>query len=76
MSQANRTGEVALTVMVDAPEQAALDGFRMARDPAMSRAEALRAILSEWMEADVASRGGAAVDEGLHPSELNASNDI
>jgi hypothetical protein len=76
MSQANRTGEVALTVMVDAPEQAALDRFRTAHDPAMSRAGALQAILSAWMEANAGTPGEGAADEGLRPSELNASNDI
>lgn len=76
MSHANRTGEVALTVMVDAPEQAALDRFRTAHDPAMSRAGALQAILSAWMESNPGTPGEGAADEGLRPSELNASNDI
>lgn len=86
MSEASTTGEAQVTVLVDARCQAALDGFRRNHTPVLTRVEAIQLILAEWTRsnaspgaealADQANASADTVDEGLRPSQLNASNDI
>lgn len=67
----------AVTIVLDEDEQAALDRYRRDLGTSASRADALAAILREWMSRSRTTSGDApSVDEGMRPSELNSSNDI
>ena len=68
----------AVTVILEDRELAALDGYRRDLGPSASRADALAAILAEWISQtrDAAVAGPSDTDEGMRPSELNSSNDI
>ncbi len=66
----------AVTILLGAEEREALDAYRRDLGPSASRADALAAILREWMSRPGDTAGGEAADQGLRPSELNSSNDI
>ncbi|MET3892264.1 hypothetical protein ABIE41_003340 [Bosea sp. OAE506] len=67
----------AVTILLGAEEREALDAYRRDLGPSASRADALAAILREWMSRPGDTAGGEApTDQGLRPSELNSSNDI
>ena len=65
----------AVTILLGEIELAALDlSIRDAR-PALTREQALSKIVTAWAAAQPAS-GPTEIDEGMRPSELNASNDM
>ena len=61
-----------LTLSVDAHVLVVLDRYIAIHRPGCSRADIVAEVLAGWA-ADPAR--AAAPDEGLHPDELNASND-
>ncbi|GHC60822.1 hypothetical protein [Limoniibacter endophyticus] len=53
---------------------AALDDWRVKRQPSPTRSVAIATVLDEWARTKP-GRSMTIVDEGTHPEELNASND-
>lgn len=66
--------ETALTISLGEAELAALD--RSIRDTTLTREQALSRIVASWAAAQPVVSGHPATDEGMRPSELNASNDV
>lgn len=70
--------DTVVTIALEADEAAALDRYCRDLGPSATRSDALSAILRQWIRQSFTgpADSSAAVDEGLRPSELNASNDI
>ena len=70
----------AVTIFLGEPELAALDRSIREATPALTREQALSGIVATWAAAQsVTDRPGPdhpETDEGMRPSELNASNDL
>lgn len=68
---------IAVTITLGEAEQAALDRYIRETNAALTRTQALAAIVSEWALAHAGEAGDRPdIDEGMRPNELNASNDI
>ena len=70
----------AVTIFLGEPELAVLDRSIRGTTPALTREQALAGIVAAWAAAQlVTDRPGPVhqeTDEGMRPSELNASNDL
>lgn len=72
--QGNRAMSEAFQILLNDAQVAALDRYIVDQGCALSRENALAAIVANW--ADHQRSRPDEVDEGLRPDELNASNDL
>lgn len=66
--------ETTVTIDLGAPTLAALDRYIREREPTLTREQALSKVVAAWLAAQPGPPH-RAVDEGMRPEQLNASND-